>query len=909
MSSAPSHPARRLPAWARRPSLAARLLGEALTPANDVVDETQTLRAADLLSHDARAPAADNDALLNEDPPFDPPEPDDDIFGAADGDEPEHQAPALEVGQEGAAPPDLFYAPGPAAPRRPRTVQEEVLAFAEDEARAAEPALDAALQAILEEVVGDPLAHAAAADDDEPPFDAPDASDAVLGPLFERTPEADAPHPSLPAPDALLFDYAEIDLSQEPAPAPPPEAKSSETPAPPIQIHASWDRPEIGRLLWDAAGDHRLARADMAIARGGIDGAAARFAGQPSPDLLIIDTTLRRAELLAALDSLALAIEADCKIIIIGTVNDIGLLRDLAARGVSEYIVPPFKPEDLARAVARLYAVQDQSRVIAVIGARGGVGASTIARNLAWSIAERQDACAALIDLDLAFGAAAFSLGKAGAQAMADALSAPDAVNDAMLARAAVQHTKHLQLLAGPAALERGAELEPEAVEALVRCARRANPYVVLDLPHAWTPWVKQALAGADEVVLVAAPDLASLRNAKSMVETLAPLRADKSPVLCALSMTGVPKRPEISAKDFTETVGVSPAASFAFEPLLFGQCETSNQMIGEADPLSKTAAALDALATVLTGRKPNPRKRAPDAAILARDVPADFAKSPKRGLRDSAPAPSENVLVLTRETSVGALAAAYEGDAESEYLAKARAATQSELDASQSERPRLRWGRISLAAAAAALALLSVAWRNFEAPLTPVAQAAAAPAPAPAPTAATRYASALLLIGERRQNEALPLLRMSAEAGHAPAQHRLAQLYAEADPNLARAWTERAAAGGHVRAMHDLGVYYAKDAGQAAETAAFRWFRQAAEFGVTDSQYNLGVLYAEGRGVSADPLEALFWFYLAAAGGDGEAQSAAQTLAAQAPPLAAEQARARALAFSPRTPNPDANL
>ncbi|MCR6643884.1 MAG: hypothetical protein NVV62_04845 [Terricaulis sp.] len=277
------------------------------------------------------------------------------------------------------------------------------------------------------------------------------------------------------------------------------------------------------------------------------------------------------------------------------------------------------------------------------------MGASTIARNLAWSIAERQDACAALIDLDLAFGAAAFSLGKAGAQAMADALSAPDAVNDAMLARAAVQHTKHLQLLAGPAALERGAELEPEAVEALVRCARRANPYVVLDLPHAWTPWVKQALAGADEVVLVAAPDLASLRNAKSMVETLAPLRADKSPVLCALSMTGVPKRPEISAKDFTETVGVSPAASFAFEPLLFGQCETSNQMIGEADPLSKTAAALDALATVLTGRKPNPRKRAPDAAILARDVPADFAKSPKRGLRDSAPAPSENVLVLTR--------------------------------------------------------------------------------------------------------------------------------------------------------------------------------------------------------------------------------------------------------------------
>ncbi|HRP10173.1 MAG TPA: pilus assembly protein CpaE, partial [Terricaulis sp.] len=161
--------------------------------------------------------------------------------------------------------------------------------------------------------------------------------------------------------------------------APAPPSPAPEAPAPPIRIHACWDRPEIGALLAELAGDARLARADIEIARGGVDSAVARFAGQQSPNLIIVDTTLKRAEMLAALDRLAQAVEADCKIVVLGALNDVGLLRELAVRGVSEYIVPPLKADDLARAICRLYAQSDQSRVIAVIGARGGVGASTIA--------------------------------------------------------------------------------------------------------------------------------------------------------------------------------------------------------------------------------------------------------------------------------------------------------------------------------------------------------------------------------------------------------------------------------------------------------------------------------------------------------------------------------------------------
>jgi len=129
--------------------------------------------------------------------------------------------------------------------------------------------------------------------------------------------------------------------------------------------------------------------------------------------------------------------------------------------------------------------------------------------------------------------------------------------------------------------------------------------------------------------------------------------------------------------------------------------------------------------------------------------------------------------------------------------------------------------------------------------------------------------------------------------------------------PNIqtARQWTERAAGAGHVRAMHDLGVYFAQGEGVTHDdAAAFRWFRQAAEFDVADSQYNLGVLYLQGRGVSADANEALFWFMLAARHGDAGAADHVAALEAELTPMQIEQGRARAAAFRARTPNPIAN-
>lgn len=176
------------------------------------------------------------------------------------------------------------------------------------------------------------------------------------------------------------------------------------------------------------------------------------------------------------------------------------------------------------------------------------------------------------------------------------------------------------------------------------------------------------------------------------------------------------------------------------------------------------------------------------------------------------------------------------------------------------------------------------------------------------------QYELALQRIAGGRTQEGVTMMRRAADRGFAMAQYRLAKLYergegVQADLNVARQWTERAAAAGNRRAMHDLGVYFARGEGAPLdEAAAFRWFRQAAELGVADSQYNLGVLYQQGRGVNAAPSEALFWFMVAARQGDQDAGARATALETQLPQAQVEQARARAQAFRPRAASAVAN-
>jgi len=148
---------------------------------------------------------------------------------------------------------------------------------------------------------------------------------------------------------------------------------------------------------------------------------------------------------------------------------------------------------------------------------------------------------------------------------------------------------------------------------------RATTPCVVLDLPHAWTPWIKRALISADEIVVVATPDLACLRNAKNLIDYMKQARPNDTPPRFVLNHVGQPKRPEIPTKDFADTLGFDPAAVLPFDPALFGAAANNGQMLMETQPKAPASDGIRRLAEVLTGRTVSvaPKQSAPILSLL----------------------------------------------------------------------------------------------------------------------------------------------------------------------------------------------------------------------------------------------------------------------------------------------------
>ncbi len=126
-----------------------------------------------------------------------------------------------------------------------------------------------------------------------------------------------------------------------------------------------------------------------------------------------------------------------------------------------------------------------------------------------------------------------------------------------------------------------------------------------MDLPHVWTPWLKNALVTADDVIIVATPDLASLRNAKNIIDLLKTARPNDAAPRLVLNQMDVPGRPEIPVKDFTAALGVEPSCLIPFDAKLFGGASNNGQMIAEIGQGGKVAEALNQLTAAITGRTP----------------------------------------------------------------------------------------------------------------------------------------------------------------------------------------------------------------------------------------------------------------------------------------------------------------
>lgn len=408
-----------------------------------------------------------------------------------------------------------------------------------------------------------------------------------------------------------MISYARQTHEEQPE-APPPPVEEHIAPAPRVSVQAFCETVETAAAVQSAGEDRRLGKAHLKIQMGGMAAAIEAYRSAPTPNVIVLESDGRN-DLLGGLDQLATVCDAGTRVVVIGRINDVMLYRELVRRGVSDYVLAPVGAIDVVRSICNLFSAPEAKavgRIIAVVGAKGGVGASTISHNVAWAIARDLAMDAVVADLDLAFGTAGLDYNQDPPQGIADAVFSPDRVDTAFIDRLLSKCTDHLSLLAAPATLDRVYDFGTDAFDSVFDTLRSTMPCIVLDIPHQWSGWTKRALIGADDILIVAAPDLANLRNTKNLFDLLKAARPNDRPPLYCLNQVGVPKRPEIAATEFAKAIESQPIVSIPFEPQIFGSAANNGQMIAEISANHKSIEMFLQIAQRLTGRSETKKQK-----------------------------------------------------------------------------------------------------------------------------------------------------------------------------------------------------------------------------------------------------------------------------------------------------------
>ncbi|OAF12253.1 CtpF protein [Bradyrhizobium centrolobii] len=408
-----------------------------------------------------------------------------------------------------------------------------------------------------------------------------------------------------------MISYARQTQEEQPE-APHPPVEEHIAPAPRVSVQAFCETVETAAAVQSAGEDRRLGKAHLKIQMGGMAAAIEAYRSAPTPNVIVLESD-GRSDLLTGLDQLATVCDAGTRVIVIGRINDVMLYRELVRRGVSDYVLAPVGAIDVVRSICNLFSAPEAKavgRIIAVVGAKGGVGASTISHNIAWAIARDLAMDAVVADLDLAFGTAGLDYNQDPPQGIADAVFSPDRVDTAFIDRLLSKCTDHLSLLAAPATLDRVYDFGTDAFDAVFDTLRSTMPCIVLDVPHQWSGWTKRALVAADDILIVAAPDLANLRNTKNLFDLLKASRPNDRPPLYCLNQVGIPKRPEIAAAEFAKAIESQPIVSIPFEPQIFGSAANNGQMIAEISANHKSIEMFLQIAQRLTGRSETKKQK-----------------------------------------------------------------------------------------------------------------------------------------------------------------------------------------------------------------------------------------------------------------------------------------------------------
>ena len=391
---------------------------------------------------------------------------------------------------------------------------------------------------------------------------------------------------------------------------------------PRARIEVFANNPSILSAVDDAAQDRRAVRSEFFVHRGGFAEAIDRYREYPPPDLIIIEESGCSEKLEFQIEALAEFCPPTTRLVIIGERNDILLYRRLTKLGVSDYLVHPITPliilDGLGVILLEDDAARDLGLVVAVVGARGGVGSSTLAHNAAAILRRRFDATTLLIDADMGFGTAALQFDISPPHSLGDALKERDDLDGEVLERLTYWLDKRFGILAAPDRLDHILSPDPDGMRHLIEQSRRIASYIVLDLPSGWAPQTVEAITAADRVVVVATPDLPSLRNSRNLMEMIRKLRPNDAPAHLVLNRMPTKGKPAISQEDFSRVLDRKISVVLPCDETAVSS-EMAGQLLCDTMPRCQVVQSIDALITEIVGRGPLAKASTAPKSLLRR--------------------------------------------------------------------------------------------------------------------------------------------------------------------------------------------------------------------------------------------------------------------------------------------------
>lgn len=344
------------------------------------------------------------------------------------------------------------------------------------------------------------------------------------------------------------------------------------------------------------------------VTRGGLRHAVQTLAVSASPSILFVDLS-ESSDPLNDIQALAEVCEPGTVVITAGQVNDVRLYRALLANNIQDYLLKPIHPEMLREAFLSAQASLNGPKTaeastarphcaVAVIGTRGGVGATSIATSLAWLISERQGRTTALLDLDVHFGTGALALDLEPGRGLTDAIENPSRIDGLFIERAMVRASERLAVLSAEAPIHAPMMGDGGVFYQLQEEMRSAFDCTVVDLPRQMLVHHPHLIADAQVAVLVTELTLASARDAIRILSWMKS-NAPQTQVLVVANKVPSAALLEISRKDFEGSIEQKLDWALPFEPRIAAQAAKLGKPIAD---VAKGHRALSVLAD-LAGR------------------------------------------------------------------------------------------------------------------------------------------------------------------------------------------------------------------------------------------------------------------------------------------------------------------